>query len=80
MQLVAVLAGEDFSTDKLPGTRIVGHWQYMPNQQHVMAECTEENALQVNPMPCSPEAPDSLHSSMPYALLVCQLLPRFAVV
>jgi len=45
-KLVAVLAGEDFSTDKLPGTRIVGHWQYMPNQQHVMAECTEENALQ----------------------------------
>ena len=67
VQLVTVLAGEDFGGgDKLPGTRIVGHWQYMPKQQHVMAECTESDALQVNPR--SPEVSDYAHSSMPHAL------------
>ena len=46
VQLVTMLAGEDLSTDKLPGTRVVGLWQYMPDQKHIMQEAIESDALQ----------------------------------
>lgn len=46
-KLVAMLAGENTATDKLPGTRIVGLWQNSPSERVVMAECVETEALQI---------------------------------